>query len=64
MNTVVAQIERRPNTWNSRKFPALRAGIVAYSGMAYDSTNHKLLVFGGGHWDHSGILMIQSLFSG
>jgi hypothetical protein len=30
------------------------SGALAFSGMAYDSKHHKLLVFGGGHWDYSG----------
>ena len=45
------------NTWvkvQSEGELAPYFGILAYSGMAYDSVNHKLLVFGGGHNDYGG----------
>jgi len=34
--------------------PGRATGILAYSGMAYDSVNQQLLVFGGGHNDYGG----------
>jgi Galactose oxidase, central domain len=44
------------NTWVKVDSGGLAApnGILAYSGMAYDSVNKQLLVFGGGHCDYSG----------
>jgi hypothetical protein len=44
------------NTWKLIDNGGLSApaGILAYSGMAYDSDHNKLLVFGGGHCDYSG----------
>lgn len=33
---------------------ATNSGILAYSGMALDTVNRQLLVFGGGHWDYVG----------
>jgi chitodextrinase len=48
------------NTWMKVPFttdPAgssMNAGILGYSGMAYDSVNHQLLIFGGGHNDYGG----------
>jgi hypothetical protein len=44
------------NTWALVDSGGLAApnGILAYSGMAYDSARQKLLVFGGGHCDYEG----------
>jgi hypothetical protein len=42
------------NTWSQVTGTGPPTGALAYSGMAYDSKHHKLLVFGGGHWDYSG----------
>jgi hypothetical protein len=42
------------NTWSRVTDSGPPSGALAYSGMAYDSKHHKLLVFGGGHWDYSG----------
>ncbi|MGE5177260.1 MAG: hypothetical protein ACM3JJ_12925 [Hyphomicrobiales bacterium] len=44
------------NTWTLLDHGGLSApsGILAYSGMAYDSDHAKLLVFGGGHCDYNG----------
>jgi hypothetical protein len=43
------------NTWLSVSQGApTDPGIMSYSGMVYDSKHHKLLLFGGGHWDYWG----------
>jgi hypothetical protein len=42
------------NTWSRVTNTGPPSGALAFSGMAYDSKHHKLLVFGGGHWDYSG----------
>jgi hypothetical protein len=40
------------NTWMILDSAGIQlSGHFAYSGGAYDRTNHKFLVFGGGHWD-------------
>jgi len=43
------------NTWEKvAGFAPAPAGILAYSGGVYDSVQHQLLIFGGGHADYWG----------
>lgn len=43
------------NAWQRvAGFAPVPAGILAYSGGVYDSVNHELLIFGGGHADYWG----------
>lgn len=43
------------NSWVEIATPGnMDSGILAYSGMAIDSANQKVLVFGGGHFDYWG----------
>lgn len=43
------------NDWVEIATPGgIQTGMLAFSGMAIDSVNQKVLVFGGGHWDYWG----------
>ncbi len=41
----------KPGTWLPWVKFKTGAGILAYSGWAYDDTHHSMLLFGGGHGD-------------